>query len=82
MGQITRSDVARRLDRIHSEVSLLAAEIERLKRELANDVAGRDYDAHPEAPESIAAKFGIELDVPGEIPEWVRERTAQILGER
>lgn len=34
----------------------------------------RSYDAEPEDSEEVARRWGIDLEVEGEIPEWFKER--------
>lgn len=84
MPTLKRTDVIDRLQRLREELSLLASEVERLARDLGPTGTCRPYDVVPDTPEAIAERYGVNLDPDADavVPEWVRERTAAILGER
>lgn len=80
MARLTRDQVATHLDRLHSELGLIVGEVDRLRRALMDTT--RDYDQAPDEPHVIAERYGVDLEVAGEIPDWVRERVDAMLGER
>jgi len=83
---ITRAETIARLDLLHQRALDLAADLAALREQMgvsrSRANSSRPYD-HPLAdPEEVAARFGVDLDPPGTIPEWVRETTARMMGER
>lgn len=80
-----RRDTIDRLRALRLEVNRLAAQIDALVVDLED---GRrpphPYDVEPNDPEALARRLGLDLDPEpdGEIPDWVRERMAAIIGER
>ena len=80
-----RRDTIDRLRALRLEVNRFGAQIDALIADLED---GRrpphPYDAEPTDPEVLARRLGLDLDPEpeGEIPDWVRERMASIIGER
>jgi len=80
-----RRDTIERLRALQVEVNKMSAQIEALIADLeSNRKATHPYDVEPLDVEAMAHRVGVELDPDpeGEIPDWVRERMAAMIGER
>jgi hypothetical protein len=80
-----RRDTIERLRALRLEVNRFGAQIDALIADLEDGRRStHPYDAEPVDAELLAGRLGVDLDPEpeGEIPDWVRERMAAIIGER
>jgi len=80
-----RRQTIERLRALRLEVNRFGAQIDALIVDLEDGRRStHPYDVEPVDAEVLADRLGVDLDPEpeGEIPDWVRQRMAAIIGER
>lgn len=75
-----RAEAIRRLDSIMESASSLRRQCRLLRDFLMGDEerVPAPYDAAPEDPAAIEARYGVRSNDTGDIPDWVQERIARL----
>jgi hypothetical protein len=74
---MNRQQAIRELERILHQLEVLSADVRTICKDLSQGGKVKQphpYDVPQEDPEVVAARFGVDLDPPGDIPDWVAAR--------